>query len=107
MSGNLLISLLLQVLFLTSFFETTNSTSMRCTIYIVMTLKTLEWEEREVVEVYDPEGTLDTHVDPNPIPDEEGNLYMAFFYNDQAGDPAGCQEHPCQKSFRVARENRK
>ena len=65
-------------------------------------LENLEWEEREVVEVYDTEGNFGYHVDPNPILDEEGNLYMAFLYNDQAGDPAGCQEHPCQKSFRIA-----
>ena len=67
-------------------------------------IENLEWEEREVVEVYDTEGNFGYHVDPNPIFDEEGNLYMAFLYNDQSGDPAGCQEHPCQKSFRVARE---
>ena len=67
-------------------------------------LTNLEWEEREVVEVYDTEDNFGYHVDPNPILDEEGNLYLVFLYNDQDGDPAGCREHPCQKSFRIAKE---
>ena len=67
-------------------------------------LETLEWEERETVEVYDENGEFGFHVDPNPILDENGDLYLAYLHNDQVGDPAGCRDFPCQKSFRIAKE---
>ena len=62
------------------------------------------WSEPVVVSVEQEDGTMDRHVDPNPLLTDDGRIVLLYLNNDQNGDPASCVEFPCLKSFKMAVE---